>query len=124
MMMLRRPILLQVGNAGRSTVVSTQGASTLRDNLVMVFGARTTDGLEALEADGPNGAKLSGCESALAKKHSGSSHREVTFGRESASASHVTVALRTPCSNVFWTWRSMATRAAACAGLCPRQHLG
>jgi hypothetical protein len=50
----------QVGRGARSTVVSTQGAASVRDNIVTVFGSRVADGLEALGAEGPSGARIAG----------------------------------------------------------------
>lgn len=51
----------QVGAAARSTVVSTQGLTALRDNIVTVFGAKTADAMVPLEVEGPNGTSISGC---------------------------------------------------------------
>ena len=50
----------QVGRSARTTVVATQGASTLRDNIVTVFGSRVADGLEQLRVNGPSCASISG----------------------------------------------------------------
>jgi len=52
--------LRQVGRGARSTVVSTQGAASVRDNIVTVFGSRVADGLEPLGAEGPSGARIAG----------------------------------------------------------------
>ncbi|KAK9825372.1 hypothetical protein WJX81_005933 [Elliptochloris bilobata] len=49
-----------VGRAARTTVVSTQGSPTLRENIVTVFGSRVADGLEPLIVEGPSGATISG----------------------------------------------------------------
>ncbi len=40
----------QAGNGGRVTVVSTQAAASVRDNVVTVFGSRTVEGLDAFQA--------------------------------------------------------------------------
>ena len=40
--------------------MATQGAATLRDNIVTVFGTRVADGLEQLSVDGPDGSSISG----------------------------------------------------------------
>ena len=40
--------------------MATQGAATLRDNIVTVFGSRVADGLEQLSLDGPGGSSISG----------------------------------------------------------------
>lgn len=41
-------------------MVATQGAATLRDNIVTVFGSRVADGLEQLSVDGPGSSSISG----------------------------------------------------------------
>lgn len=50
----------QVGGGARSTVVSTQGAASVRDNIVTVFGARTAEGLQVLSAPAGAGARFEG----------------------------------------------------------------
>lgn len=52
----------QAGNSGRISVVSTQGASSVRDNVVTVFGSRTVEGLDAFNAslDDKNDARATG----------------------------------------------------------------
>lgn len=52
---------MQAGNGPRSTVVSTQMTESVRDNIVTVFGSRTADGLEALEASAGGGLEFKGC---------------------------------------------------------------
>jgi len=56
-----------VGRGARSTVVSTQGAASVRDNIVTVFGSRVADGLEPLGAEGPSGARIAGRASPAAR---------------------------------------------------------
>ena len=41
-------------------MVATQGAATLRDNIVTVFGSRVADGLEQVNIEGPSSASISG----------------------------------------------------------------
>ncbi len=49
-----------VGHAPRSTVVHTQGAGTLRDNIITVLGAKAVAGLQPFEAALPHGCTASG----------------------------------------------------------------
>ncbi|PRW39172.1 mismatch repair endonuclease PMS2 [Chlorella sorokiniana] len=39
----------QVGNGARTTVVSTQGGRSIRDNILAVFGGKAVEGMESLE---------------------------------------------------------------------------
>lgn len=52
--------MVQVGTAARSTVLSSTGGNSMRDNIVNVFGARLADGLMPLHAESPGGSKLEG----------------------------------------------------------------
>lgn len=52
--------MLQVGTAARSTVLSSTGGNSMRDNIVNVFGARLADGLVPLQAETTGGSKLEG----------------------------------------------------------------
>lgn len=51
---------VQVGTAARSTVLSSTGGNSMRDNIVNVFGARLADGLVPLHAGTTGGSKLEG----------------------------------------------------------------
>ena len=50
----------QVGSAARSTVLSSSGGTSVKDNIVNVFGARLAQGLAPLTAETPSGTKLTG----------------------------------------------------------------
>ena len=52
--------MVQVGTAARSTVLSSTGGNSMRDNIVNVFGARLADGLVPLHAETAGGSKLEG----------------------------------------------------------------
>ena len=51
---------VQVGTAARSTVLSSTGGNSMRDNIVNVFGARLADGLVPVHAETAGGSKLEG----------------------------------------------------------------
>jgi len=51
---------LQSGTGSRSVVVSTPGSAALRDHVVAVFGSRTADQLQSVQAAGPGGLQISG----------------------------------------------------------------
>ena len=51
----------QTGTGARTVVVSTPGLPRLRDHVVAVFGSRTADMLQPLEATTDTGVKLIGC---------------------------------------------------------------
>ena len=53
-------LLLQVGTAARSTVLSSAGGKSLKDNIVNVFGSRLADGLTPLTAAAESGCSLVG----------------------------------------------------------------
>ena len=50
----------QVGSAARSTVLSSTGGASLRDNIVNIFGARLAEGLIPVTAQTPSGTTLEG----------------------------------------------------------------
>ena len=50
----------QVGSAARSTVLSSTGGATLRDNIVNIFGARLAEGLIPVSAQTLGVTKLEG----------------------------------------------------------------
>lgn len=50
----------QGSGSSRSTVVSTQGAQSVRDNIVTVFGAKVVQGLEALDAVAGDNIRIKG----------------------------------------------------------------
>ncbi|KAK9789027.1 hypothetical protein WJX73_005134 [Symbiochloris irregularis] len=50
----------QVGTGARVTAVASQGASTVRDNIAAVMGARIAEGLQPLTATAPCGARITG----------------------------------------------------------------
>ena len=57
---LHKKACTQVGTAARSTVLSSTGGKSLKDNIVNVFGSRLADGLVPVNAETPCGSKLEG----------------------------------------------------------------
>ena len=51
---------MQVGTAARSTVLSSAGGKSLKDNIVNVFGSRLADGLTPVTAEAESGCSLVG----------------------------------------------------------------
>ena len=49
-----------MGTAARSTVLSSTGGKSIRDNIVNVFGSRLADGLVQLSAGTAGGSQLEG----------------------------------------------------------------
>ncbi len=58
--------MFQVGTAARSTVLSSTGGKSLKDNVVNVFGSRLADGLVPLSAETASGTKTVGYDNATA----------------------------------------------------------
>ena len=54
--------MLQVGSSARTTVLSSQGLATLRDNIVAVFGTRVASAMEPIDICITPDARLTGCE--------------------------------------------------------------
>lgn len=52
----------QVGTAARSRIICTQGAASMRDNIVTIFGSRTADALVALDGSSADGVSVHGYE--------------------------------------------------------------
>lgn len=50
----------QVGSAARSTVLSSTGGKSLKDNIVNVFGSRLADGLVPVSAETAHGTRIVG----------------------------------------------------------------
>ena len=58
---LVRTRLLQSGSGGRTLVVNAPAAEALRDRVVAVFGSKSAEAMQPLQAAGPDGLQISGC---------------------------------------------------------------
>eukprot|EP00803_Ostreobium_quekettii_P002809 evm.model.scf_3988EXC.1 EVM.evm.TU.scf_3988EXC.1 scf_3988EXC:5716-8547(+) len=59
------------GQSGRSTAVSTKQDATLKDNMVVVFGSKMVEGLQAVEIEISDGCRISGFVSQDPNKSAG-----------------------------------------------------
>ncbi|KAL3143766.1 hypothetical protein ABBQ32_003597 [Trebouxia sp. C0010 RCD-2024] len=69
----------QVGTAARSTVLSSTGGKTMRDNIVNVFGSKLADGLVPVDAETPGGSKLEGFVSRAGAGSRGGGDRQFCY---------------------------------------------
>jgi hypothetical protein len=54
--------LVQSGSGGRALVVNAPAAAALRDRVVAVFGSKAAEAMQPLQAGGPDGLQITGCD--------------------------------------------------------------
>lgn len=60
---------MQSGSGGRALVVNAPAAEALRDRVVAVFGSKAAEAMQPLQAAGPDGLQITGCDFRVYRPH-------------------------------------------------------